>query len=116
LPKPIQEAALLEMLQTHLKLEWIYEEPRKLDNREVTPPPLPPSSPLPDSAIPPVHELETLLDLALMGDLKAVIAQTSRLEQLNRQYTPFTSQLQQLAKRFRGKQVIELIKHYQAPG
>jgi hypothetical protein len=49
-----------------------------------------------------------------MGDLKAVVEQTQRLKQLDPRWDPFTSQLQQLAKSFKGKQVIEFIKQYQA--
>jgi hypothetical protein len=66
------------------------------------------------SSVPPVPELNALLNLALMGDLKAVVEQTQRLKQLDPRWDPFTSQLQQLAKSFKGKQVIEFIKQYQA--
>lgn len=122
LPKPVQESALLEKLQSYLQLEWIYEqegeEPRKPGNREAyslsSPSGTLPISHLPMSSVPPVPELNALLNLALMGDLKAVVEQTQRLKQLDPRWDPFTSQLQQLAKSFKGKQVIEFIKQYQA--
>ncbi len=118
LPKPIHEAALLEKLQSYLGLEWVYEpEPQSSAGEE----PVVgisvaafPSPPLPISSLPPALELETLLDLALRGDLKGVVEQTNQLEQLNPQWADFAGQLRQLAKGFRGKQVIEFIKRYQS--
>ncbi|WP_346291377.1 AAA family ATPase [Sphaerothrix gracilis] len=73
-----------------------------------------PLPPLPVAAIPPAAELDTLLDLALMGDLKVVIAHTHRLEQVEPQWAAFTEPLRQLASSYKGKQVIELIKRYRA--
>ncbi len=118
LPKPVHESALLEKLQFYLGLEWIYEPEIEVTGEQyqqgginqtaVT------SSPLSFSSIPSTQQLDSLLDLALMGDLKAVIEQTLWLEQLNSQWMPFASQLRQLANSFRGKQVIEFIRHYQA--
>lgn len=116
LPKPVHEAALLEKLQTGLGLEWIYE-PELEGNvtqqipKEQTPNP---QVPAPIAAVPDLQQLNTLLDLALMGDLKGIVEQTYRLEQGEPQQSAFTAQLRQLAKSFKGKQVIEFIKHYQA--
>jgi predicted ATPase/signal transduction histidine kinase/FixJ family two-component response regulator/tRNA A-37 threonylcarbamoyl transferase component Bud32 len=122
LPKPVQESALLEKLQSYLHLEWIYEqedqEIKEMGTRKAdflsSRSGAQPVFPLPISSIPPAPELDTLLDLALMGDLKAVVEQTDRLQQLNPQWHLFTAHLQQLAKSFKGKQVIEFIKQYQA--
>jgi predicted ATPase/signal transduction histidine kinase/DNA-binding NarL/FixJ family response regulator/tRNA A-37 threonylcarbamoyl transferase component Bud32 len=115
LPKPVQESALLEKLQSHLKLEWIYEQEHQAirsSSREITSVPMPSGDF--STSIPPAPELDFLLDLALMGDLKAVIEHSNHLEQLVPEYTSFTFQLRQLAKSFKGKQTIELIKQYQA--
>lgn len=114
LPKPVQEAALLEKLESHLELEWIYEQEQQAtpSGSKDTHPAILPSVHLP-IPVPSAAELDRLLDLALMGDLKAVIEQTERLEQQDSQYASFSSQLRQLAKSFKGKQVIEYIKYYQ---
>jgi predicted ATPase/signal transduction histidine kinase/CheY-like chemotaxis protein/tRNA A-37 threonylcarbamoyl transferase component Bud32 len=108
--KPIQEAELLEKLQIHLGLEWIYElENKETEKLEEI---LSPVS-VPSLAVPSTQALDMVLTLALMGDLKAVIEQTLDWEQVNPQWTPFATQLRQLAKGFKSKQVIEFIKHYQ---
>ncbi|MGI0484194.1 hypothetical protein ACN4EK_02085, partial [Pantanalinema rosaneae CENA516] len=66
------------------------------------------------AAIPGQQAINTLLDLALRGDLKGVVEYTQHLEQSEPAWTVFTTQLRHLAKSFKGKQAIELIKHYQA--
>lgn len=117
LPKPVEESALLEQLQLHLALEWIYDPENQgtppLANKAISDRPLT-AYPLSPSAIPTAQKLDTLLDLALMGDLKGVVDYTQRLEQLEPQWATFATQLRQLAKRFKGKQVIEFIRHHQA--
>ena len=111
--KPIQEAELLEKLQTHLGLEWMYE-PEKKETRKSGDSPLlhSPVSVVP-LTVPSTQELDIVLNLALMGDLKAIIEQTLHWEQVEPQWIPFAIQLRQLAKGFKSKQTIEFIKHYQ---
>jgi signal transduction histidine kinase/FixJ family two-component response regulator len=112
LPKPVRESDLLEKLRIHLNLEWIYEktiEERqaanqansslKTQNQKLIPPP--------------IKELDTLIDLAMRGDLRGIIEQIARLEALDQQWIPFTTHLRQLAKSFKSKQVLEFLKHYQ---
>jgi predicted ATPase/signal transduction histidine kinase/tRNA A-37 threonylcarbamoyl transferase component Bud32 len=113
LPKPIHEPALLAKLQLHLGLEWLYDPtpPAPLPSA----PPQLSTSPLSPTAIPPGPELGTLLNLALMGDLKGVVAHTERIEQQQPQWAPFTTQLRQLALSYKGRQAIDLIKRYQPP-
>ncbi|MBD1914757.1 MULTISPECIES: hybrid sensor histidine kinase/response regulator [Cyanophyceae] len=113
LPKPIHEPALLEKLQLHLGLEWLYE-PTPLAPPTSAPPQIP-SLPLSPAAIPPESELDTLLNLALMGDLKGVVAHTEHIEHRQPQWAPFTTQLRQLALSYKGRQAIDLIKRYQPP-
>lgn len=121
LPKPIQEAALLDKLQLHLGLEWIYD---KNEIARINQPPEPlsfhASEPIPGSleskrefVVPSIQELDALLDLALMGDLKAVVEYSHQLEAQNPDWRPFALQLRQLAKGFKGKQAIAFIKRYQ---
>jgi predicted ATPase/signal transduction histidine kinase/CheY-like chemotaxis protein/tRNA A-37 threonylcarbamoyl transferase component Bud32 len=118
LPKPVRETVLLEKLESYLGLVWTYEpqlqHPEEKENQRVDILPASPSAHPAAPSIPPAGELAVLLDLALMGDLKAVIEHTSQLEQSNPAWLPFASQLRQLAKSFQGKRVIELIRDYQA--
>ncbi|MBE9155853.1 AAA family ATPase [Nodosilinea sp. LEGE 06152] len=116
LPKPVQEAALLQTLQTHLKLDWVYapgtnspvaSQGAASDSAAVS------LIALPIAAIPPASDLDALLDLAQRGDLKGLVAYTQQLETLNSQWTPFAAQLRQLAMSYKGRQAIALIKRYQ---
>ncbi|KAF3890900.1 MULTISPECIES: GAF domain-containing hybrid sensor histidine kinase/response regulator [Nostocales] len=105
LPKPVREAELLEKLQIYLGLEWVYEEN---SYRHTTNAPVTAQDPL---VIPPTQEVSALLDLAMRGDLKGIIQETTRLEELNRQWVPFAIHLRQLAKGFKGKQIREFLKN-----
>ncbi|WP_193198336.1 hybrid sensor histidine kinase/response regulator [Nostoc sp. MG11] len=116
LSKPVQIAELLEKLQVHLGLEWVYKEQHsnvqlntsnscdrsstvllQADNTFVAP-----------SA----EELALLLDLAMKGDLRSIAEQAAKLAELDQKLTPFATHLYQLAKSFKGKQIIEFIKKY----
>jgi CheY-like chemotaxis protein len=120
LPKPIHEAELLERLSLHLKLEWIYEEssaelkdsarPTLLEGQ--SPPALNTQDVSPLIA-PPAEEIAALLNLAMMGDLKAIAERAAKLETLDPQLIPFATHLRQLAKGFKARQIREFIKQFQ---
>jgi hypothetical protein len=130
---------LLEKLQLHLGLEWVYEE----KDVDAIAPSLSPegfsksrvvgrindqkknslhsglcSATLTDLTLqtslvaPPPEEIATLLDLAMRGDLRGIVKQAARLEALDRQWVPFATHLRQLAKGFKGKQILEFLKQY----
>ncbi|KJH69589.1 hybrid sensor histidine kinase/response regulator [Aliterella atlantica] len=108
IPKPIREAELIKQLGLYLKLEWIYEDAKCVPK---------------DSAqaillnaqtiAPSVEEMSVLLDLAMMGDLKAIAERAARLQTLDPQWMPFAAHLIQLAKAFRRRQILEFIKQFQ---
>ncbi len=115
LPKPIREAELLEKLQVHLGLEWIYEEAavtrhssvmididqQTTDNGQLS------SAQL---IAPPAEEIAVLLDLAMKGDLRGVAKRATQLEKLDQKWVPFSTHLRQLVKDFKGKQIREFLK------
>jgi predicted ATPase/signal transduction histidine kinase/DNA-binding NarL/FixJ family response regulator/tRNA A-37 threonylcarbamoyl transferase component Bud32 len=115
LPKPIQEAELLEQLQLHLKLEWVYEKNSEsvIGNSDVI------SSTqhltfhtLHASLVaPPAEEMVALLDLVMRGDLRGIIEQATKLGK-NQEFAPFANHLHQLAKGFKIKQILEFIKQH----
>jgi CheY-like chemotaxis protein len=117
LPKPIREAELWKRLSLHLNLEWIYEdedqETKGLGHKDISYPPISPSLHPPISPAPPAEEIAALLDLAMMGDLKAITERAAQLEALDPQLVPFATHLRQLAKGFRARQILEFIKQYQ---
>jgi signal transduction histidine kinase/FixJ family two-component response regulator len=112
LPKPVRESELLEKLRVHLNLEWVYEETR--DDRQTANQDNSISETQNQKLItPPIEELDTLIDLAMRGDVRGIIEQTTRLEALAPNLIPFATHLRQLAKAFKSKQVLEFLKQYQ---
>jgi predicted ATPase/signal transduction histidine kinase/DNA-binding NarL/FixJ family response regulator/tRNA A-37 threonylcarbamoyl transferase component Bud32 len=117
LPKPIREDDLLQKLQEHLNLDWIYEsesvpgEPLKQGNNLETDS-VSFSSASPDGSIPPPEEIAIFLDLAMRGDLREIAKRATQLEETNQQWSPFATHLRQLAKGFKGRQILEFLKQF----
>ncbi|OKH40593.1 serine/threonine protein kinase [[Phormidium ambiguum] IAM M-71] len=113
LPKPIREEDLLQKLQQYLKLEWIYEnnnEIRELLKEKVNSENSAVSSVnFSNLAIPPATEVAIFLDLAMRGDLRAIAKRATQLEELNQEWSLFASHLRQLAKEFKGRQILEFL-------
>lgn len=138
LSKPIRLQELLERLQVHLGLEWIYEQPEvstdtihsvssKLEVTKVPSAFLSSSNHLserkqpttnnerltsPELISPPKEELAALFDLAMRGNLRGIQERAATLEQLDAQFVPFANQLRQLAKGFQERKIREFIKNY----
>ncbi|TAF99845.1 MAG: hybrid sensor histidine kinase/response regulator [Oscillatoriales cyanobacterium] len=111
LPKPIRAEELLNCLQVHLELEWIYEnledenyESEDSDNQ----------SKIPDEKIipPPAEEIAVLFELAMMGDLGGIQKQAEKLAKINAKYVSFASHLNQLAKNFEEAKILEFVEQY----
>ncbi|TAG91195.1 MAG: response regulator [Oscillatoriales cyanobacterium] len=99
IPKPIRVEELLDCLQVHLGLEWIYEE---LENR-LTDSQVPHSQSKIEPAemiAPPTETIAILFDLAMMGDLGGIQKEAEKLKNIDCRYVPFANQLNQLAKDF----------------
>ncbi|WP_066380313.1 hybrid sensor histidine kinase/response regulator [Anabaena sp. CA = ATCC 33047] len=111
LPKPIQVANLLEKLQFHLGLKWVYQDSRQhqLPSEAVNP-----TNPCQNLTllVPPAAELGILLDLAMRGNLRGIAEKARQIEELNPEFAPFATHLRQLAKSFKGKQLVDFLKQY----
>ena len=99
-------------------LEWIYEEIRG-DKQEAFLQTIDSSSTqnstlnTPHSLVaPPTEEIEALLELAIMGDLRGIQERITRLEELDSKYVTFAKEIRQLAKGFQVKQIREFLKRY----
>lgn len=101
LPKPVLSAELLQKLQKHLQLEWIYEEQKPL-----------PQTMVEDETLiaPPVAELEILHELAMKGNFKGITKQAALLEQRDQKYSAFVRKLNHLAKTFQDQEILALIQ------
>lgn len=106
LPKPIEEDKLSRLLVEHLKLQWIYkeigleisEESQKAKSAPMIPPP--------------PQELEALYKLAMMGNMRRIKEQALQIGSKEPKYQQFANKLQELAKGFKGKQILALIEEF----
>jgi len=101
--KPVKMDRLLERLQIHLELEWIYEEMTEVEpkNEEVLP-----------LIIPPMEELETLLKGAKKHNIIETRECAKKIKALNSQFIPFISQIEPFLEKYQFKQAIKFIEAY----
>jgi signal transduction histidine kinase/CheY-like chemotaxis protein len=107
LPKPIEEEKLSSVLVEHLKLDWIYKEvglETEDESQKASSTPMIP---------PPADKLDALYKLARMGNMRRIKEQATQLESLDSKYQPFAKKLQELAKGFKGKQILAFIEDLQ---
>jgi signal transduction histidine kinase/DNA-binding NarL/FixJ family response regulator/HAMP domain-containing protein len=105
LAKPIKPKELFALLETHLKLEWIYEESAALlESTNATP--------AEEFVIPPPAEMAILLDLAHRGKLRKIREQAHCLKEKNPAYESFANKLQELAQNFQESAILALIEKY----
>ncbi|MEO6862878.1 MAG: ATP-binding protein, partial [Microcoleus sp.] len=111
IPKPIRAEELLNCLQVHLGLEWIYDElqypnaeSEVFHNQ---------SQIQPEKIIaPPADEIALLFDLAMMGDLGGIQKQAEKLAKLDVKYVSFANHLNELAKNFEEEKILEFVEQY----
>jgi DNA-binding NarL/FixJ family response regulator len=111
LPKPISAESLLEMLKSHLHLEWIYEESSGVlleasateaktneTDGEILPPPS--------------EYLNTLKDLIKKGNLDEILEESEKIEKLGKEFLPFTQNVVQLAETFKVKELKDFVNQF----
>ncbi len=99
LPKPIDKVKLMEMLQKHLQLEWIYQQ-----QTEETFPPEKPSE-TQALVLPPIEVIKELYNLARAGLVSDILDQINHLEKTNSNLVPFGNKIRQWAKAFQVKEI-----------
>jgi signal transduction histidine kinase/DNA-binding NarL/FixJ family response regulator len=103
LPKPVAAETLLELLQVHLNLAWIYTAESQVDaNRQET------NSQ--EICLPPINVLNRLYELAKHGDVDGVLKEANNLKLSEPVYFGFAQQVIQLAGNFQLKKLRELLK------
>lgn len=103
LPKPVLTADLLQKLQKHLQLQWVYEDQEQLVKSEIDPKEL---------IAPPAIELDMIYNLAMKGNFIGITKQAALLEQKDAKYSPFAKQLSHLARRFQDQEILALIQRF----
>ncbi|OQW93216.1 MAG: hypothetical protein BWK79_12310, partial [Beggiatoa sp. IS2] len=106
--KPFRAEVLLELLQKHLNLSWIYEQPVECgshheDERIEEDVPL---------IGPPAKQADILFNLAMMGDISGILEALEVLEKEDAKLGPFIHRIRQLAKNFDEEQICKLIEKY----
>lgn len=106
LAKPVDAVELFALLAVHLQLTWEYDESeadRPLSSSQLS---------TAELIVPPVKDLQLLLELAEGGLLKKLVETTEKIGADDAQYLPFIQQIQQLAKQFKTEKIELLIQEY----
>lgn len=121
LVKPVNTERLLNALQAHLHLEWIYMNAGEDGGTEQRQPLAVHGTPGektngPSSqwSIPPSAELETLFEFAYIGNMARVIAHARRLAEDAPEYSAFAQEIIALAEQFDDEAIQALLKEYLA--
>jgi signal transduction histidine kinase len=101
--KPFEEASLLERLQIHLQLEWVYEEDSS--KREV-------QASEEMMVLPSQEELDALFELAMMGAVPNIQKRIHQLEASDPQLLPFGAKLSQYADAFMVEEMQAFLRNY----
>jgi PAS domain S-box-containing protein len=105
LAKPVDHDVLLNAIGAQLSLDWKTRQsppaPRAADEDEGA-----------VLVVPPAPEIETLWQLARMGNMRMIIEQASSLAALDPAYAQFTQRLQTLAQGYHSKAVLAFVERY----
>ncbi len=106
LMKPVQLEELLNKLQSHLKLQWIYEKTTQeiREEQAAIPSDSSPDIPLPE------EEVKALMTLASSGRVKPLLQRLAEIDEANPKYQATTHTLRQLAKNFQLKAALEQLQ------
>jgi CheY-like chemotaxis protein len=107
LTKPVQLETILDILHTHLQLEWSYEEEQKSQLAVASKTHIDAEL----SIVLPEDQLKLLIELASKGRVKKLLQSLARIEASDQRYQPFIEELRQLTKNFQLKAVIECLEH-----
>jgi CheY-like chemotaxis protein len=120
LSKPVQVEMVLDTLQRHLGLTWIFDEQRrigdengKVNAEEISLSPTAPEAPL---IGPSPAEAALLFELAQMGDIVGIRSRLAHLKQTNENLSPFVAEIHRLTKSFDLEKISDLVKLYMEEG
>lgn len=105
LPKPVSASELLDQLEHHLQLEWVYQS-----DAEVAP--LTDEVATLEMVIPAPEELANLYKAAQAGYVIEIEAEANRLKELDMRYIAFANKILHLAAEFEDEAIATLIEPY----
>ena len=101
LPKPIQAETLLDQLQQHLNLTWLYgDNIRETAEEELSRP----------IVLPPIAELEKLYELSLAGDIDELEKEITVLVKSDVTLQPFVAKIRTFFKEYQVDELIEWLE------
>jgi CheY-like chemotaxis protein/anti-sigma regulatory factor (Ser/Thr protein kinase) len=103
--KPIETEILLARLQEYLNLEWVYEPASRISEAVE----MSTVSDVEPMVFPDAQQLDELTHLAKRGSLKRLIEVADRFRLDNPQLEPFVQHLNQLARHYQDKAILELL-------
>jgi CheY-like chemotaxis protein len=104
LTKPIDNSALLDVMRNLLGLTWIR------DARQ--PPALPDSDSAETFVVPNPMMMETLRELVMTGNMRAIREKAAQFITLDARYRPFAERLTQLASGYQSKALLRLVEKH----
>jgi signal transduction histidine kinase/DNA-binding NarL/FixJ family response regulator len=104
-PKPVEFITLLDQLQRHLKLKWIYEQAENTASGSDVKPSV-------ELIFPPPQELITLQRAVSTGFVSDIREEAERLKQVDPRYIPLANKLLELAQSFEIDAIQELLTHH----
>jgi signal transduction histidine kinase/CheY-like chemotaxis protein len=113
LPKPVQAEELLDQLQQHLQLQWIYES-EPLVQASIARSHAHTHSAPEEFVVPPGAELVMLYEAAQRGRVSQIQKELDRIQQLSSDYTSFADRIQELVVEFEVQAIATLIEPYLA--
>jgi len=96
--KPLRFEELLEEIRRHLGLTWLHESAAAGQGPDES------------MSVPPPDTLQTLLDLALRGDIKGIRQELDRFEQVGDEHRVFIGKMRRMARLYRVKHIRQLLK------
>ena len=106
LSKPILIGKLLEILEKHLNIIWIYDN--NSDDTEIVR-----KSYYTEQMIGPnTKQAAILYDLAMKGNLNSIVDKLAEFEHNDKQLTPFTNKIRELARNYEEEPICDLIEQY----
>jgi PAS domain S-box-containing protein len=105
LTKPLHFEEVLDCLQAHLGLEWVYEPLSAFDFEEESQDSVP-------SVLPPEKDLHILLRFADLGNITGLQEMLDDLMLQNPEFKAFVSKIDRLARKFEFEKIVLLLKSF----
>ncbi|MGB6043684.1 MAG: ATP-binding protein, partial [Pirellulales bacterium] len=103
IPKPVQAQVILDKLQLHLGLNWIYQSDNEVDSDAAA---------FGNLKAPPLDDLESLQQLAKMGDIQGVHRSLEAIASKDEALLPFVGEIRGKADRFELRGVTKILDRF----